>query len=166
MHEYFVKKAPFQIPTNGKKALVEWAPILALIGGVLSFLAGLSLWRAGHTADQIINVANTYIEASGMEAVEKLGATYYISLLFLFAQGVLLLVAYSGLKSRSKSKGWDLLLLGVIANVLYGLIVSFTPYGSAGNIFASVVGAIISLYILAQIQSYYKDHTSPAKQKV
>ena len=44
MEEYLVKKAPIQIPENGKKALVQWMPWIALVFGVLSLLSALGLW--------------------------------------------------------------------------------------------------------------------------
>ena len=44
MSEVFVDKAP-KLPAGGKKFIVEVAPWLTLIGGILSLLAGLSLWN-------------------------------------------------------------------------------------------------------------------------
>ena len=157
MDEVFVKKAPFQIPANGRKALVSWLPYLALIFGILSILALIGLWNAGHTVNEAVRTLNEISAAYGVEtATAQLGAVYYISLAAVATQAVLLLVAYPGLKSKSKSRGWNLLLYGVVASLAYGILVAFTSYGGGADLVGSVIGAIIGLYILAQIRSYYR----------
>ncbi len=155
MDEYFVDKAPFQIPANGKKALVEWLPWISLIFGVLSLLAALGLWHAGHTVNILVDYANTISQAYGGETV-SLGFMYYIALLALVVEGALMLIAFPGLRAKSKKRGWDILLLSTLLNFIYGIFVAFTDYGSIGNIIGSLIGVVIGLYILAQIKSHYK----------
>jgi hypothetical protein len=165
MDEYLVKKAPFQIPENGRKTLVNWLPYLALIFGVLSALAAIALWNAGHSVNEAVKTANEISAAYGIEArTSELGLVYYISLFAILAEAALLLVAYPGLRERSKSKGWNLLLYGVGASLAYGLLVAFTVHGSLADSIMSLVGATVSLYILAQIKSHYSDKKSEAKQ--
>lgn len=165
MDEYFVKKAPFQIPENGKKTLVNWIPYLALIFGVLSALAAIAFWNAGHDANDAINQANELGAAYGIETrTPELGIAYYVSLFAILAEAALLLVAYPGLKVRSKSKGWNLLLYGVGASLAYGLLLSFTIHGSFVDFVSSIIAALIGLYILAQIKSHYSDSKPKAKK--
>lgn len=157
MDEYLVKKAPFQIPVNGRKALVSWLPYLALIFGVLSALAAIGLWNTGHNVDEAVRTLNEWGAAYGIETqTAQLGVVYYISLVAVALQAVLLLVAFPGLKARSKPRGWNIMLYGVGASLAYGVLIAFTNYGSAADLVGSLIGALIGLYLLAQIRSYYK----------
>jgi hypothetical protein len=165
MDKYLVKEAPFQIPENGRKALVQYVPFIALIGGILSLLATLSLWHLAHTATQITNSLNDYARAYGVNTgvnTIDYGLLFYISFAILAAQGVLMLFAFSGLQARSKKRGWNLLLLSVVANVIYGIAYAFTDTGHFSTIISSLVGALISLYLLAQIKSYYTGASAKA----
>lgn len=165
MDEYFVKKAPFQIPDNGRKTLVNWIPYLALIFGIISVLAAIALWNAGHDANSAIRTANEIGAAYGIETrTPELGLAYYISLFAILTEAALLLIAYPGLKVRSKSKGWNLLLYGVGASLAYGILVAFTIHGSTVDFISSLIGAVISLYILAQIKGHYSDKKTEAKK--
>ncbi len=65
MDEYLVKKAPFQIPKNGQKAIVEWLPWISLVIGIFSLLAALSLWRSAHRVNEYINATNDFLRAYG-----------------------------------------------------------------------------------------------------
>ncbi len=160
MDKYLVKDAPFQVPESGRKALVEYLPILALIGGILTFLAAVSLWNLAHTAIHITNtlndVARSYGVSTGVDTINY-GLLFYLSFAVLIAQGALLFAAYSGLKARSKKRGWDLLLLNTAASVVYGVIYTFTDTGHFSTIVTSLIGALIGFYLLAQIKGHYKD---------
>lgn len=168
MDKYLVKEAPIQIPENGRKALVQYAPFLALIGGVLTLLGALSLWRLAHDAQQVVNglneIARSYGVDTGINSVNY-GVLFYASFAILVAQGLLLLFAFKGLQAKNKKRGWDLLLLGVVANLLYSLIYAFTDTGSLVNILSGIIGTVIGLYILAQIKSYYTTSKTTAKKK-
>jgi hypothetical protein len=154
MDEMLVKKAPFQIPENGRKALVEYAPILAIIGGILSAVAAWGLWRAGHAVNELVDLANSYARAVGVDTVNNLDVFFYAGVAALAVQAVLMFVAYSPLKERSK-RGWDILLLSTLINFVYGLSVAVSDYGTVGNLIGSVIGVVIGLYILAQIRGHY-----------
>lgn len=165
MDKYLVKDAPIQIPENGRKALVQYAPFLAIIGGILTLLGALSLWRLAHDAKDVVDglneIARTYGIDTGVNTVNY-GVLFYVSFAILVAQGLLLLFAFKGLQAKSKKRGWDLLLLSIVANFVYGLVYAFTDTGSLINIVSSVIGTVIGLYILAQIKSYY---TTPKTAK-
>lgn len=154
MDEMLVKNAPFQIPENGRKALVEYAPILSLIGGILSVLAAWGLWQTGHRVNELVDIANQYAAIVGVDTVRNLDVFYYAGVVALAVQAVLMFMAYGPLKDRLK-RGWSILLLSVVVNFIYGVVVSFSDYGSVGNLVMSIIGAVVGLYILAQIRGHY-----------
>lgn len=159
MDEYLVKKAPFQIPDSGRKAIVEWVPWIALIGGVFSLLAGWGLWQSGQRVNEIVGYTNDFLRAYGGEGVTQtpdLGVFFYVALLALVVQGALMLYAFPGLKSRKKTSGWNILLYSALISLVYGVFVALTSYGTFSNLFFSALGALIGLYVLAQIKSHYK----------
>lgn len=99
MDEYLVKKAPFQIPKNGQKAIVEWLPWISLVIGILSLLAALSLWRSAHHVNELINTTNDFLRAYGGDTVAtapKLGVFFYVALGVIVVQGALALYAFLG----------------------------------------------------------------------
>ncbi len=158
MDEYLVKKAPFQIPENGRKAIVEWLPWISVVVGVISLLAGLGLWRAAHAVNRFVDYTNSWLSATGnapISGTRSIGFVFYVALAVILIQGVLSLYAYAGLKARNKAKGWNVLLLITLLNLLYGILVFFSSYGDFGNIIGSLIGALIGLYLLAQIRGYY-----------
>ncbi len=157
MDEYFVKKAPFQIPKNGREALVEWMPWISLVFGIISLLAALGFWRAGHVVNEAAVYVNTLSQTYGTgETVSQLGFMFYVSLIALVVQGALMVIAFPGLRDRSKSKGWNILLFSALLSFVYGVFRAFTDYGDVLNIFTAALGLVIGLYILAQIKTYYK----------
>ena len=155
MEKYLVKKAPFQIPEDGKKAIVNWAPWIALVFGVLSIISALSLWGLARQADEYTNeISRLY----GVDpAAREVGFMVYLTILVVAVQGTILLLAFSGLQDRRKSKGWNLLLLGVLLGFAYSLSTLFIDsyYRGSANIIFSFLGVIVGLYVLAQIRSYY-----------
>jgi hypothetical protein len=156
MEEYLVKKAPFQLPENGKKTLVNWLPYLALIFGILSVLTAAALWNTGHNANEAVRTVNEIGAAYGIESrASELGLFYYVSIIAILIEATLLIAAYPGLKNRSKSKGWNLLLYSVGVSLVYGLFVAMSAYGGLVDFLGSIAGALISLYILAQLRGYY-----------
>lgn len=130
------KQAP-HIPEGGRKVLVDIAPYVALILGVLGVL-GL-LFGAGASILLLVVTLGT-----------SLGVT--LNILISLVAAVLFLLAYKGLAARSKS-GWNFLFwseLVSLAGVLIGIV---TMYGM--NI-AGLVGSAIGFYILFEIRSHYK----------
>lgn len=166
MDEYLVKKAPFQIPANGRKAIVEWAPWISLVVGILSLLAALSLWQAGHRVNQVIDATNDFLRAYGGNTVStapKLSAFFYVALAALVVQAALMLYAFPGLRAKNKASGWTILLISSLINLVYGVFVAFTDYGSFSNLFFSLLGTLIGLYILAQIRGNYSTGKKASK---
>lgn len=155
LDEVFVKKAPWQLPEKAKKWIATYSPWFGLIGGVLGLLAALSLWRAGHEVDNLVNYANQLSKAyGGAVNTTHLGLSFYIALIALVAQSVVSIVAFPGLKARSKAKGWNLLFYAALVNVLYDVFRA-VYYSSVSGFIGALIGTVISFYFLFQIRSQY-----------
>lgn len=171
MDDYLVKKAPFQIPKEGKKSLVEWFPWIALVIGLLQAYGAYQLWRAGHYYDQAVGYLSEFSRAYGVDTPDySVGPTFYLAVAAFTISAALMLIAVPGLKDKSKKKGWDILLLSVLVGLVYGVFAAFTSSrfgGGFGDLLGSLIGALIGLYLLAQVKSLYtgeKAEKTPAKK--
>jgi hypothetical protein len=72
---------------------------------------------------------------------------------------VILLMAYPHLVKRAR-RGWDLLFLGSLLNVVYSLVSVFIDGRGFSNFLLSLVGSAIGFYLLFQIKDRYKTHTA------
>lgn len=151
------------LPVSAKRALAQYWPIIALVLGVIQLVAVMSLWRLGHAASNIASYANQLsISVGGAPVTPDLGFFYWVGMAVLFLDGVLLLMAYAPLKARLK-RGWDLLFLASLVNVLYGLLLMFDAYyGGFMNFLSSLVGSAIGWYFLFQIRDMYTGKTASA----
>ncbi len=170
LNDVFVKNAPFQIPENGRKAIVRYLPWITLVLAVLMLLSSLLLWQWANTANKIVNIANEYSRLSGttdmIANVSRLTAAVWIGLVILLVEGVMYLAAFPGLRDRKK-QGWNLLFYLAVLNIVYGVVITFTGYGQGlGSLILSIIGSIIGFYLLFQIRSYYhNDKRSHATHK-
>lgn len=165
LDELFVKGAP-ALPPGGKKWLVKYLPWITVVIGVLTLLATLSLWRAGHTVNQLVDYANQLSQAYGGKAVaaSKLGVGYWLALVTLAAEGILYIAAFPALKANKKS-GWNLMFYALLVNVAYGFFAIFTSYAGVGNFIGSLIGAAIGGYLLFQIRASYKGSKAASTAK-
>lgn len=135
LNEYLGKKAP-QLPANIKEAIVQYSPWITLVLLLLSLPAVLVLFGVGTLG----------MPFSYMGGVQY-GMTYTISLVILAVTLVLEGLAIPGLMNRKKS-GWNFVfyatLLGIVSNLI------------SMNFGSLILGALLPLYILFQIRSYYK----------
>lgn len=167
MQRYLLNDAPVQIPEGGKKVIVQWAPWISLVIGVLSLLSALSLWKFANDANEILDYANEFGRAYGIQTSEvNISMFVYISILFIVAQGLLMVLAFRGLRERSKERGWNYLLYSVLASLAYTVFSLFIEdYRGFGSFLFGIIGIVISLYILAQIKSHYKSVKTPTPVK-
>jgi len=163
MSELFVDKAP-KLPAGGKKFIVNVAPWLTLIAGVLSLLAGLSLWRWAHTVNNGVDYVNSLCNAYAVDAgacadvaESRLNLWVWLAIIVLIVQGVLYLMAFPGLRDRRK-KGWDYVFYAALVSVVYSIVSLFTGYNAASNFLGAIIGALISFWLLFQVRSAYTGH--------
>jgi len=156
LDELLVKKAPFQIPENGRKTIAEWLPWISLILGALTLWSAWVLWEWAHVANVWSNYANELSAALGGGKVveQRLSVMVWVALAVVAVEGVLFLASFSGTKARKKS-GWNLLFYAALLNIVYGVVTLFTNYNGVSNLIWTVISAVIGLYFLFQIRSQY-----------
>ena len=130
----FFKKAP-QLPVNIREVLVKIAPWIALIFGLLGVLAGLGLLGVSPIAALDGAQSSLFLVVSGILTI---------------ISSVLLLMAFPKLQKHQYA-GWRFLFWSRVVSIISSLIGI-----TAGSIIWVVIGALIGLYILFQIKSYYK----------
>lgn len=155
LHQLFADKAP-PLPRKAKQLLVQYAPWLALLGGVLSMWAVWNMWHWAHIANTYINYANQIDSVYGGGNLDstRLGFGIWLSMIVLAVQAVLLLLAFPGLRDRQKS-GWNLVYYSLWVSVAFSIIVAFTSYASFGTLLWSLIGAALGFYLLFQVRSRY-----------
>lgn len=156
LNDVFGKRAP-QLPANGKKALVEWAPWVALVAGIVSLWAAYALWGWAHVASGLLDYANSLCTAYGGSncntAVDNMTLWVWLALAVLVVEGALYLLAFPGLHSRKKA-GWNYLYWGALVNLVYAVISLFTTYGLSSFI-GSLIASAVGLWLLFQVRGMY-----------
>lgn len=153
-----------ELPKGGRNWLVNAWPILAIIFGLLQLLAAWSLWHVGHIVNSLVNYSNTLSQVYGTGVVvNHLTVFYWLGLIFLVINAVVFFMAYPGLKARAEA-GWNLLFLGAIVNLVYGIFTAFdSSYGGIGKFIMTLLGSAIGFYFLYQVRSYYVKKTAGKK---
>ncbi|MDQ3123462.1 MAG: hypothetical protein M3Q14_02170 [bacterium] len=139
------KGAP-KLSESSKETLVKVWPWLALVGGILQVLAAIALYRWAAAASDITSTANDFYRSIGAAPIveERFSAWLWISLALLAVEGVLLLLAYPKLKRRER-KGWDLLFLVGLLQVLYALVSFFVD--GRGGLFSLLWNLLVSAVV-------------------
>lgn len=137
---YLVKKAPFQLPANAKELIVKIAPWATLI--ILIITLPLVLLAFGLGA-----LVAPFSFLAGPQYGVAYGTSYVISMVVLAVALIMEALAIPGLFARSM-KGWRL--------VYYSTLISLVSSLIQFNIFGGLFSALIGLYFLFQIKSYYK----------
>lgn len=176
MNGLFVDSTP-KLPDGGKKALVEWAPILSLIAGIVSLISAWNLWHWARVVDSvagsIINTPASFCggrydnpynlnACSGPLSTPTSSIWLWLGVAFLLAEGLLYVMAYSGLKKRQK-QGWNYLFYALLLNVAYAVVGLFDSYDVIGNFVGTIIASAFGFYFLFQIRGFYlgKSHQPP-----
>ena len=154
-----VYSATPKLSGNAKKTIVNFWPWVAVIFGVLQLWGTYTLWNWGRDVNKVVDVFNAYLGANA--PINQLNVFYWISLVVLAATGVLLLMAYPGLKARAKS-GWNLLFYSALLNGVYGVFSAFHDYGGVGSLVIQLIVSAVVLYFLFQIRDQYSGAKSTA----
>ncbi|MFZ1549733.1 MAG: chromate transporter [Microgenomates group bacterium] len=135
LNEYFVKKAPFQLPEGVKEFIVTFGPWFTLVTLVLALpvlLAAIGL-GAFLAPFAVLGGANA--------------AAFTVGTVFSLATLVLEALALPGLFKRKKS-GWNMLFYSSLVSVAGSLV--------ALNLVGAVLNAVIGWYFIFQVRSMYK----------
>lgn len=133
----FFAKFP-HLPEKGRETVVNISPWIALIFGILGIVSLLGVGSIGLGVSMF---------AYGF------GMTMFIHLAIALLSSVLLLMAYPGLKAKTK-KGWNMVFYSEVVSVVGG-VVGIAFWGAEG-IFGVVISALIGFWLLFEIHSYYK----------
>lgn len=153
-----------KLPESSKESLVQIWPWLALIGGLVQLWAAWALKELTDVTNSYVDFANSISQAYlgktvGLSGMDK--TVIYAGIIILAVDAVILLMAFSPLKTRLR-KGWDLLFLASLLNAGYGVVSIFMHGRGFGSFIGSLVGSAIGLYLLFQVKDKYKT-TSDAK---
>ncbi len=165
LDDLFVKQGP-ELPSNAKKALVQYLPWINLILGVLTLYSVYVIWHWAHLANNLINYANSISAAYGgpQVATNRLTFGIWLGLIVLATEALLYIAAFPGTRDRKKS-GWNLLFYALLVNVLYGVVIMFTSYGGVGSLIWTLIGSAIGLYFLFQIRASYSGAKAKTTKK-
>jgi hypothetical protein len=136
----FLKKISWQLPTKAREVIVKIAPWVTLIVLIVSIPAVLVIFGIGSVATGLAAYSGVFW-----------GGRYYLSLIVLIIELVLMAMSISGLIKR-ELRGWKLVYYGELVSVVYAIISAY----SLGNLISSLIGAAIGLYVVFQIKSYYR----------
>jgi len=139
------------LPKNFMDFLVNIAPWLALIGGILQVLTGIN------------NLTNPTRNLRLLEELIQVDSNYFVLTgILMIVMGILLLMAYKPLKNRLHT-GWMLFFWATVVGIIHNLVSIFYSFGS---VIGLLLGAAIGLYLVNQFSPYYQSKTvSPAKSK-
>lgn len=135
---YFAKLP--NLPKGATDLIVNFAPWLSLIFGVLAILGGVAAFG-------LLSVVSPFAAVSG---AGQYAVTGLLASLVLLVQGVIELLAFSPLKAR-KQKGWNLLFISLVLSV-----VSSVFYLNVYSVVSSVFWALVGYYFLYQVKNHYK----------
>ncbi len=155
------------MPENGRKAIVQYMPWIALVVGVLSLWLAWGVWQAAtlvNTATSYLNALSNYYGVPSAATTSGWTLWLMLSFVILAAEGVLYLLAFPGLRTRKKA-GWDMLFYGALVNLAYAVIALFAfPNDGFARLVGGAVGSAIGFYFLYQIRSYYGGKKVDAKK--
>ncbi len=161
----FCKKVPFQLSESSRRTIVNNMPWLALLLGILSLLATLSLWRWSHTTQASIDYLNQLSQELGGKTItaQRLTVFVWCSMAILFAEALIFLSAFSGTRKRRKA-GWNMIFYALLINIIYGIVITLSAYDGGGRLIISLLTSTLGLYFLFQIRSYYLGRKAAIKQ--
>ena len=147
LNEALVKNAPFQLPEKARQWIADYAWVFALIGLVFGLLAVLPLLA-------VLGFASTLTTALGVQHTLALA---WVSFFALLAYLVVLGISVPKLKAK-QALGWDLMYYSTLAYFVYDVVYALSYFGASAvfNLIWSIVGLVVSLYVLFQVRDKFK----------
>lgn len=137
LNYYLVDKAPFTLPKGLVDFMVRFAPVAALILGILAAFGSLAVFG-------VSSILSPFVIVGG--GVSALG-TAFMSAIFLGITAVMYFMAYPALKAR-KLSGWTLLFYIQTLYIISDLV--------NVRIASAVLSALVGYYLLFQMRARYK----------
>lgn len=134
--ENIFAKAP-ALPASAREVLVQFAPWISLVFGVLLVLVSLGGLGVGSALAPFAMYAGVGGNATFLLVASIVG----------IVQGVVMVLAFSPLKKRATA-GWNWWFWAEVLSVV-SAVVSF-------NLVGAVINALVGFYLLFQVRSYYK----------
>lgn len=137
------------LPKKITDFLVKFAPYLIIVAAVGQLISGLQdLLNLNHGAYLLANLF-------------KINRTYYyVSGVFELVIGLIYLFAYDGFKNK-QYQGWMLIFWATILGVVQELVLLFLGWNS---LFAIILSALISLYVIYEIRPAYLPKKTKTKK--
>jgi hypothetical protein len=155
LDELVNKKQPVQLPGEAKRWIADNVWWIVIIGGVLSLWSAWTFWQLGHYVDGLSRYVNELSRVYGSTTyATELGPMWYLALVGLIIEGILLLMAFPKLKEHKKS-GWDLLFYVSLVNIVIGVVYLLVPGYGFGSLIGTLLGAAIGWFFLFQIRSRF-----------
>jgi len=154
LYDVLVVKAPFQLPKKAKDWIVQYGPWIALVGGILAILFIVPSFFA---AIAVTSYSSAVLGGVyGAAVVAAVGPMFYISMIVLAVQLIIMFVSVPMLLKRKRS-GWLLVFYSEVISLVYAVLNTFS-YGTFnfGTLLGGLISAAIGLYFVFQIRSYYK----------
>ena len=157
------KDAP-ALPQSSKEVLAQIWPWLALIGGAIQLFAALAVWRLLQWTNSLTELTTYYARTAGVNVGPSTfdKVAIYLGVAVLVVDAVILLAAFNPLRARQR-RGWDLLFLAAIVNVLYSVVAIFINGRGLSSFIFSLLSSAVGFYLLYQVKGLYGDATKAAK---
>src|SRR5262245_47384286 len=122
---YLVKKAPFQIPDNGREMIVKWGPWITVFIMIISIPPLLF----------VLGIGTLLIPFGG----PRYATGFSLAVLVLAVEIGLSIAALPGLFAR-KMSGWTLVFYSQLVSIVYSIL--------TGSIVSGLLFGLLGLYIL------------------
>ncbi len=163
LDELLVKKAPFQIPENGRKMIAEWLP---WITGALVVFYAWTVWafyQLFRFADSFVRYANEISRAyGGTQVSEGIGMFGWLWIGVSVAQIALMGLAIPGLMKKQRA-GWNFLFYSELLAVAVTILSLARGRDVFSGFLSGAVGVVLGMYVLFQIRSQYTGKVTAKK---
>ena len=166
--EGWLKPIP-HLPATWRKWLGENLWWLTLIGVILSVIVVFTIIGAMFTAMSFLGSVNSIYGMYGITTASYSGwwmMASVASLVFMVVTVAISSMAISPLKVQKK-KGWDLLFLVFIVNIVssvVSVILNFNMMTLIPGLIGTAIGAAISAYFLLEVKSQFNGVTAVSKK--
>ncbi len=155
-YQWFVAKAPVQIPKAGRDWIVQFGPWITLVIGILLLPALFALFGVIGLASGTMGMYGAYAGSAYASAISASLVWVWLAVFLLIIELIVIFISVPMLLKRQR-KGWLLIFYVDILSLAYGIVSSLTSgYFNLGSLFFTLIAAAVGFYVLFQIRSSYK----------